>query len=115
MEFQFNQKKIMTKQSAKERKEALDQEEQDLLDSLEKMDQSAFTEPSPVRQTMLRQAAHEYIRKETKMNIRIDPHELELIKEQAAREGLKYQSFVKSVLHRYITGQLVDKRSIIGK
>lgn len=26
----------------------------------------------------------------------------------AAREGLKYQSLVKSVLHKYVTGQLVE-------
>jgi len=40
------------------------------------------------------------------MNIRIDPFELEKIKEKARTEGLKYQTFVKSVLHKYITGQL---------
>ena len=33
--------------------------------------------------------------------------------ERAAREGLKYQTFIKSILHKYVTGQLVesDKRA----
>ena len=46
------------------------------------------------------------------MNIRIDPLELEAIKKYAEREGLKYQTFVKSILHKYITGQLVEKRNL---
>jgi len=50
------------------------------------------------------------LKNETKMNIRIDPIELEKIKEYACREGLKYQSFVKSILHKYITGQLIEKK-----
>ena len=59
-------------------------------------------------------AAQDYIRsQQTKMNIRIKRSDLEKIKERADREGLKYQSFVKSVLHKYITGQLIesDKRA----
>ncbi|AHC16500.1 hypothetical protein L21SP2_3160 [Salinispira pacifica] len=43
------------------------------------------------------------------MNIRIDLFELEKIKERPAREGLRYQAFVKSVLHKYISGQLVEQ------
>ena len=47
------------------------------------------------------------------MNIRISTAELGRIKARAAREGLKYQALVKSVLHKYVTGQLVeyDKRA----
>ena len=48
------------------------------------------------------------------MNIRIDPEELEKIKEYAAREGLRYQTFIKSVLHKYITGRLIEKDKISG-
>jgi len=44
------------------------------------------------------------------MNIRIDPRELDLIRERAAKEGLKYQTLVKSILHKYATGQLVERR-----
>ena len=52
------------------------------------------------------------IKRGKKMNIRIDPYELEKIKEIADNEGLKYQTFVKSIIHKYITGQLVEKRKI---
>ena len=46
---------------------------------------------------------------ETKMNIRISSHELDKIKAIAEKEGLKYQTFIKSILHKYITGQLVEE------
>jgi predicted DNA binding CopG/RHH family protein len=48
------------------------------------------------------------------MNIRISSSELNKIKQRAEIEGLKYQTFVKSVLHKYITGQLTDKSIAIA-
>ena len=48
---------------------------------------------------------------ETKINMRISKDELEKIKQRAQKEGLKYQTFIKSILHKYITGQLVDNRT----
>ena len=44
------------------------------------------------------------------MNIRISSSELEKIKAVALQEGLKYQTFIKSVLHKYITGQLIEEK-----
>jgi predicted DNA binding CopG/RHH family protein len=64
------------------------------------------------RQRELKQAARRHLQKhQTKMNIRIDQRELERIKTQANKEGLRYQTLVKSVLHKYLTGQLVDRDS----
>ena len=55
--------------------------------------------------------AKEFVKKdETKMNIRISSSELDKIKARAEREGLKYQTFIKSILHRYITNQLVENK-----
>ncbi|MBI9055944.1 MAG: hypothetical protein JEY96_19135 [Bacteroidales bacterium] len=90
----------------------LDEEEKDLAESLKSIDIQNISKPTAERQKMFKSAAREFIKKETKMNIRIDEFELEKIKEFADSEGLKYQTFVKSVLHKYITGQLVDKRKI---
>ena len=90
----------------------LDKEEQDLMEAFENVD---FEKAAPLlmkEQEDFKAAAKDFVKKETKMNIRIDAFELEKIKEYASNEGLKYQSFVKSVLHKYITGQLVEKRKI---
>ena len=63
----------------------------------------------------LKSIAKNYVKKhETKMNIRISEDELEKIKQRAEREGLKYQTFIKSVLHKYITGQLVEDKTKVA-
>jgi len=91
--------------------EYLDQEEKDLIESIGEVDPGSLQKPSEGLNQQLKTAAVAYRKKhETKMNIRIDPEELEQIKKRAAREGLKYQTLVKSVLHKYITGQLVENR-----
>jgi predicted DNA binding CopG/RHH family protein len=87
----------------------LDAEEKQLMESFDIVEPAEHPKPSEEEQRELKQAAKEFIRTEKKMNIRIDPYELEKIKERAAREGLRYQTFVKSILHKYITGQLVEK------
>ena len=89
-----------------------DTEEKELIDSYENVDISNLKPPTKKEQNELKKAASQFLKKETKMNIRIDPIELDKIKEMASTEGLKYQTFVKSVLHKYVTGQLIDKRKI---
>ena len=87
----------------------LDNEEKDLLSPIENLDIEKIEPPSEEEQSEFRNTAKRFIKEETKMNIRIPPYELQKIKEQAAKEGLEYQTFVKSVLHKYIAGQLIDK------
>ena len=87
----------------------IDKEEKYLIEDFEKIDYSRIKKPNKKEQTQFKNAASNYLKKETKMNIRIDPMELEKIKEVAENEGLRYQTFVKSILHKYITGQLVKK------
>jgi predicted DNA binding CopG/RHH family protein len=88
----------------------LDEEEKDLIEALDDIDITTLPKPTKDRQKMFKDAAREFRKKETKMNIRIDEFELEKIKEFADSEGLRYQTFVKSVLHKYITGRLIEKR-----
>ena len=87
----------------------IDDEERELMEGLDELDSASLEAPSEERQRELRRAARNHMeRRATKMNIRIHPEELELIKRRAAREGLRYQTLVKSVLHKYVTGQLVE-------
>jgi predicted DNA binding CopG/RHH family protein len=88
----------------------IDEEEKQTMEEIEKMDVEKIKKPSRGERASFRKAAQEYIRAEAKMNIRIGEEDLKKIKERAGREGLKYQSFVKSILHKYMTGQLVEKK-----
>lgn len=89
--------------------EYIDQEERELLEDIENIDPKTVPRPTEKEQKAFKEAAQKYIAKETKMNIRIDPYELDQIKEQAKKEGLRYQTFIKSILHKYMTGQLIER------
>jgi predicted DNA binding CopG/RHH family protein len=88
----------------------IDREEKALIQDIKKMDVRKLPRPSNKILTQLKRSARRYVEKESKMNIRIDPYELGKLKAKAEMEGLKYQTLIKSVLHKYITGQLVEKR-----
>jgi len=87
----------------------IDSEERNLIEAIRKTQPTGMKRPSKKLQGQVRRAAKAYIEKESKMNIRIAQSELAQIKAKAEREGLKYQTLVKSVLHKYVTGQLVEK------
>jgi predicted DNA binding CopG/RHH family protein len=91
-----------------------DTEEKGLIESIKKADLATLKRPSNKLQSQVRKAAKAYIAKESKMNIRIAPGELAEIKAKAEKEGLKYQTLIKSVLHKYVTGQLVEKPKKAG-
>lgn len=87
----------------------MDEEEKELIDSIENTPIDQFNAGSQDVRKRIEHEAREYQRtREPKMNIRINQAELDRIKERAEREGLRYQTFVKSVLHKYLTGQLVE-------
>ena len=88
----------------------IDNEEKELMNSLDGIDLSKIKNDEE-NSKLLKKSAKTFVKKkETKMNIRISSSELEKIKAAATQEGLKYQTFIKSVLHKYITGQLVEAK-----
>ena len=88
----------------------LEREEEKLIHSLDDIDLTKIKNDIQ-NSKLLQKSAQAFVKKrETKMNIRISSAELEKIKAQAEQEGLKYQTFIKSVLHKYITGQLVEHK-----
>ena len=93
----------------------MDEEERQIIEEFENTPEEHLKPSSQAVRGKLEQAAESYRQnQQTKMNIRISTDELQRIKQQASREGLKYQSFVKSVLHKYITGQLIDSDKRVG-
>ncbi|MBI4652048.1 hypothetical protein HY745_12380 [Candidatus Desantisbacteria bacterium] len=92
----------------------LNKEEKELMEDINKIDVKTLKKPSKKEQILFKKAAKNFVAKETKMNIRIAPYELNRIKERAGKEGLKYSALIKSVMHKYITGQLIEKRKKIA-
>lgn len=56
----------------------------------------------------LRQAARATL-KDRRLNIRLAAPVLEELQARAAEEGLPYQTLIASVLHKFVTGRLVEK------
>ncbi len=47
------------------------------------------------------------------ISLRLKANDLELLKHRADSEGLPYQTLLSSIVHKFVSDQLVDKRSII--
>jgi predicted DNA binding CopG/RHH family protein len=46
------------------------------------------------------------------ISLRINEEVLERIKDRAAEEGLSYQTLISSILYKYSTNRLIDKKSL---
>lgn len=46
----------------------------------------------------------------TMISIRLDGNDLGDVKREAVRLGIPYQTLISSILHRFITGELIDKK-----
>jgi len=47
------------------------------------------------------------------INIRISAYDIEKVKQLSTEEGIPYQTLISSVIHKYITGKLVEEKAIL--
>lgn len=57
-----------------------------------------------------KKAAQATLKKSERMNIRISPNDLRRLKIKAMEEGMPYQTLVSSIIHKYLTGRLQERR-----
>ncbi len=93
------------------KKIVLDEEEKDILESYER------GEWVPVRNKKeeikkLRQYARNTLAKDKRINIRMSSKDLDQVQAIAAQEGIPYQTLVSSIIHKYVSGYLVEKRRL---
>lgn len=62
------------------------------------------------RKKELMQYARNTLKKDKRLNIRISERDLAELQRRAVREGLPYQTFVSSIIHKFINGTLVEDR-----
>ena len=88
----------------------LDEEERELIESIENADWVLST-PAELkkRKKILKEAADNFARKAERINIRLSKHDLRNIKVQASREGMPYQTLIASLIVRYTNGTLVPR------
>jgi len=85
----------------------LDKFEQSIEDNVEQFIPISDTERGEIESII--NAAN----KTKNINIRISAYDIEKVKQRSAEEGIPYQTLISSVIHKYITGKLVDEKAIL--
>lgn len=92
----------------------LDPFEKELLAAYES-GQLVFTPPTKSELAKFKAAASATFIKERRVNIRLSSPDLMDIQARAMEEGLPYQTFIASVLHKFVSGKLVERRARASK
>ena len=77
---------------------------------LERYEAGEFVSTSPTKAELkkFRDAARATLVKDRRVNIRLSSSVMMGLQARAAEEGLPYQTLIASVLHKFVTGRLVD-------
>lgn len=86
----------------------LDKTEREILESYEN-EEWATVENLESEKSRYEEIARYTIQKNRRINIRISERDLNRIKLKAIEEGVPYQTLISSVLHKYVSGRLVEK------
>lgn len=82
--------------------------EKALLGSYGKGEWRSIKTPEAV--SRYREYARATLAKDKRVNIRLSSRDLKDIQVRAAEEGMPYQTLMASVLHKYLTGRLVEPK-----
>jgi len=95
-------------------KKKLDAFEKDIIESYEKGDLRS-TSHSKTEFEKYRSAARATFVKDRRVNIRLSSPDMMDIQARAIEEGIPYQTLIASVLHKFVSGRLVEKPSRLTK
>lgn len=87
--------------------EKLDACEKDVLAAYEKGELKS-TSPSKAKLAKFKAAASATFLKEKRINIRLSTPDLMDLQARALEEGMPYQTLIASVLHKFVSGRLVE-------
>ena len=87
-------------------------EELELLESIENGDWKSIDNLEAEKMRFKEYAANT-LRKDKRINIRMSERDLLELQKKALEEGIPYQTLINTVLHKYITNQLLDKNEVL--
>jgi len=91
------------------RKIILKDEEKDILDSYDRGEwRSVKNQKQEIKK--LQQYARNTIQKDKRINIRMSSKDLDQVQVIAAQEGIPYQTLISSIIHKYVSGYLMEKK-----
>jgi predicted DNA binding CopG/RHH family protein len=84
-----------------------DQEELQILQDFEREEFESIRNFQAEKKE-LQEAARSTLQKDKRINIRISSRDLERLQMRAAREGVPYQTYIASSLHKLVSGRLKE-------
>ncbi len=88
----------------------LDKEEQEILEAFESGNINSILNAEKEIEKHKEYASNTF-KKDKRINIRLTSKDLSSIQKLALREGIPYQTFIASILHKYADGQFVEKQT----
>jgi predicted DNA binding CopG/RHH family protein len=88
-------------------KTKLDSYEQDIEDH------ALEFKPISTKKRQIIESIIDEAKKTKNINIRISEYDLEKLREKSASEGLPYQTLISSIIHKYVSNQLINEKDII--
>ena len=87
----------------------LNSEEQDILEKFERGELRSAPGAEREMETAL-QAVRSTFNKTRRVNLRVTERDFDLARARVREEGIPYQTLLSSVIHKYLSGRLVEKR-----
>ena len=87
----------------------LDKEEQEILEAFESGGMQPISNTKKEMEKHKKYASNTF-KKDKRINIRLTSRDLSSIQILALREGIPYQTFIASILHKYADGRFMEKQ-----
>ncbi len=82
--------------------------EKDILESYERGEWESVPDFENDKEKYIRYSRNTIL-KNKRINIRISERDLTRLKSKSVEEGLPYQTLISSILHKYISGKLIEQ------
>jgi predicted DNA binding CopG/RHH family protein len=91
------------------KKTILNEEEREILESYERGEwKPVKNQKAEIKK--LREYARNTLQKDKRINIRMSSKDLDQVQVIAAQEGIPYQTLISSIIHKYVSGYLMEKK-----
>lgn len=88
--------------------EPIDDEERDLMESIEKDDWRSVKHIEKEKEKAIA-AARNTLKKDKRINLRLTQKDYHQIQVKAIEEGIPYQTLISSIIHKYLNGSLAPR------
>jgi predicted DNA binding CopG/RHH family protein len=98
----------MMNKTSKKAFKPLDQEEKDLMESIERDEWQSVKNIDKEKEKAIA-AARNTLKKEKRINLRLTQKDYHQIQIKAIEEGMPYQTLISSLVHKYLNGSLAPR------